>query len=66
MMGLDRVADGTGPGLAPVDPAPDFVGLARAFGVEACRVADPEELAARIRDGFANPRPLLIDATVGV
>ncbi len=47
-----------------VEPAVDFVGLARSFGVEAHRMTEPEELAERIRDSLDREEPLLLDATI--
>lgn len=47
-----------------VEPAVDFVGLARAFGVDAHRVAEPEELAERVHDSLDREEPLLLDVTI--
>jgi len=51
-------------GLDVVRPEIDLVGLARAFGVEACRVEDPDELSDRVRESFTRDRPLLIDVPI--
>lgn len=45
-------------------PEIDFVSLARAFGVEAHRVREPEELEERIGAGLASARPLLLDVVI--
>jgi benzoylformate decarboxylase len=47
-----------------VDPAIDFVGLARSFGVEAHRITEPEELAAQVHDALDREEPLLLDVTI--
>ena len=47
-----------------VEPEVDFVGLARAFGVEAYRVAEPDELSDRVRDFLADPKPILFDVPI--
>ncbi len=45
-------------------PEIDFVGLAQSFGVEACRVADPDELSDRLRQSLSGDRPVLIDVPI--
>jgi benzoylformate decarboxylase len=44
-----------------VDPEIDMVGLARAMGVNARRISEPEELANCVRDSLHGDQPLLID-----
>jgi len=44
---------------------PDFVKLAESFGIDAVRVASPDELGAAIARGIAKGAPLLIDCPVG-
>lgn len=44
---------------------PDFVALARAFGVDGLRVATPAALTAAIRDAATGDRPILIEVPVG-
>ncbi len=51
-------------GLDLAGPEIDFVGLAQALGVNACRVASPEELTDRVRTGLAGNTPILIDAPI--
>lgn len=52
------------PGMNLVGPEIDYVGLAQAFGVKACRVTEPEALAEAVRAAFANGEPFLIDAVL--
>jgi acetolactate synthase-1/2/3 large subunit len=42
-------------------PRIDWVALAQAYGVRACRVDQVQALEAALRDGFARPGPLLIE-----
>ena len=44
---------------------PDFVKMAESFGIDAVRVASPDELGAAISRGIAKGAPLLIDCPVG-
>lgn len=44
---------------------PDFVKLAESFGIEAVRVASPDELGQAIARGIARGGPMLIDCPVG-
>jgi benzoylformate decarboxylase len=45
-------------------PEIDFVGLAKSLGVDACRVADADELAARVRDSLNQQRLVLFDVPI--
>jgi benzoylformate decarboxylase len=47
-----------------VGPEVDFVGLARAFGVEAHHVAEPDELSDRLQAALRGSKPLLLDVPV--
>jgi len=47
-----------------VEPEIDFVGLARALGVQAQRVTGPGELSERVYDAFAGSEPVLLDVIV--
>ncbi|MGA7808610.1 ubiquinone-dependent pyruvate dehydrogenase [Bradyrhizobium sp.] len=40
---------------------PDFAAMARAMGIHAIRVEDPEELPNAVRDGFAQDGPVVLD-----
>lgn len=42
-------------------PRIDWVALAQAYGVRACRVAEVQALQDALREGFARPGPLLIE-----
>ena len=46
------------------DPEIDFVHLARSFGLEARRVAEPQDIAPALREAFASGRPNLVDLRV--
>ncbi|MCI0640179.1 MAG: thiamine pyrophosphate-dependent enzyme [Gemmataceae bacterium] len=52
------------PGMNLTGPDVDFVGLARALGVEAHRVMEPQELSDRARAGLASASPVLLDAKI--
>lgn len=47
-----------------VHPEIDFVGLSRSFGVEAHRIAEPEELSARVRESLSGDKPQLFEAVI--
>jgi len=64
VMGLPRMVDKEYLGMDLVDPEVDFTGLARAFGVEAHRVCEPDELSERVRDGLAGTKPILLDVPI--
>ncbi len=44
---------------------PDFVMLARSFGIEGVRVTTPEQLRDVVADAVRDPRPILIEVPVG-
>lgn len=52
------------PGINISGPAVDFVGLARSLGVQAERIAEPEQLTARLRTTLAGDRPYLIEVPI--
>lgn len=52
------------PGLTLGNPAVDFVGLAQSLGVEAHRVADPDDLAGRVQKSLASGQPVLLEAPI--
>ncbi len=51
-------------GLDVVDPAIDYVGLARSLGVAACRVSEPEELTEAVRASLAGDAPQVIEVPI--
>ena len=51
-------------GMDLVDPKVDFVGLAKAMGMAAERIAEPEALAPALQRAFASPGPKLLDVVV--
>jgi benzoylformate decarboxylase len=63
-MQLPQAMAGHYRGLDITGPDVDMVALARAFGVEAVRVTDPDELTERLRASLAGDRPLLIDVPI--
>ena len=44
--------------------APDFVKLAEAYGAVGLRAQKPDEVEAVIREGFASPKPVIMDFVV--
>jgi benzoylformate decarboxylase len=48
-------------GMDLQQPEVDFVGLARALGVEAQRVSEPDELSELVKESLAGDRPRLFD-----
>ena len=62
LMGLERVAAGCD--MEVTDPAVDFVGLARSFGVEALRVAEPQAVSETLAEALRRSEPLLIEVPV--
>jgi benzoylformate decarboxylase len=51
-------------GLDVTGPEIDYVQLARAFGIEAKRISEPDELCAAVEAGLRGDRPLLIDVPI--
>jgi len=52
-------------GLDVVDPAIDYVALARSLGLAACRVSEPDELSDRVALALAGDAPQLIEVAIG-
>jgi benzoylformate decarboxylase len=63
-MGLPRALEGKFEGMDLAGPEIDMVGLARSMGVEAHRVAEPDELAARVAESFGRRAPILFDVPI--
>jgi benzoylformate decarboxylase len=51
-------------GLDVVDPAVDYVGLARSLGVAARRVSEPEDLTEAVRASLAGDAPQVIEVPI--
>ncbi|MCS6851796.1 MAG: thiamine pyrophosphate-binding protein [Gemmataceae bacterium] len=64
LMPLPEMARKNYVALDLTNPEIDFVSLARAFGVEAHRVAEPDELADRLSSAWKDPRPILLDVPI--
>jgi benzoylformate decarboxylase len=64
VMNLPNMNDPRCPGLDLVNPAVDFVGLARAFGVEAERLAEPDALSDDVRAALSSGKPRLIEVPI--
>ena len=63
-MGLPNAAQARFEGMDLSEPEIDLVGLARSLGVEAERIDEPEELAARVSHSLAGDRPRLFDVRI--
>ena len=68
-LNLDRYRGGSAPGrdyphLDLVEPAPDFVALARGFGLRAERIEAPARVAPALIEAFAAGQPCLLDVRV--
>ncbi|HEV8003176.1 MAG TPA: thiamine pyrophosphate-binding protein [Planctomycetaceae bacterium] len=63
-MALPRATEGRFEGMDIAKPEVDMVSLARSLGVEAHRVTDPDELAARVQESFGREMPILFDVPV--
>jgi benzoylformate decarboxylase len=61
---LPRAKQGQYEGLDLTGPEIDYVGLAQAFGVEAHRITEPDELADRVSAAFRGNRPILFDVPI--
>jgi benzoylformate decarboxylase len=64
VMDLPRLRDPDCPGMNINQPAVDYVGLARAFGVEAHRITEPDELSDRVRESWSRNKPLLLEVPI--
>lgn len=63
-LGLPAAAAGKFLGLDLTEPEVDLVGIARAMGVEAHRVSEPDELAQRVSESLGGDRPRLFDVPI--
>jgi len=64
VLSLSELNDPKCPGINLVGPEVDYIGLARAFGVEASRVTEPDQLSDLLRQSFAGSRPRLIEVPI--
>lgn len=64
VMALPELRDPACPGMNLVQPEIDFVGLAKAFGVEAQRITEPDELSDAVRASFTADKPRLFDVPI--
>jgi benzoylformate decarboxylase len=63
-LGLDSAKRDLYPGMDLVDPEIDYLGLARALGVRAERVDEPDALRDVLRACLAHPGPSLVDVAI--
>ncbi len=63
-IGLPHALAGQYVGLDLTEPEVDMVGLARAFGVRAERVTEPDQLVAAVQEAWQRNEPTLIDAPI--
>jgi benzoylformate decarboxylase len=63
-MGLRHAQAGQFVGMDLEPPVIDFLALARALGVQACRITEPEELSDTLRSLWRDPAPWLIDVPI--
>lgn len=61
---LPSACEGRFMGLDLDRPAIDYVGLAQSLGVAACRISEPDELSAVVRQSLAGDVPQLIEVPV--
>jgi len=64
VMGLSALTRRDAPAMDLIEPEVDFVGLATAFGVEAHRVTEPEDLSERLRHALYRTEPILLDVPI--
>ncbi|MGQ0634526.1 MAG: thiamine pyrophosphate-binding protein [Planctomycetaceae bacterium] len=64
VMSLPELYDPRCPGMEMTRPPVDYVGLARAFGVEAVKLSEPEQITERVRNSLAGDRPLLVEVPI--
>lgn len=61
MLGLPNAAAGKHLGMDLNEPTIDFVALAKAYGVDAVRITEPDELGDAVRESLSSDKPKLID-----
>jgi benzoylformate decarboxylase len=63
-LNLPRAGAGRFLGMDLVEPEIDFVSLAKALGVDAVRISEPDALCEAVATSLAGDRPLLIDVPI--
>ncbi|MBX3413143.1 MAG: hypothetical protein KF708_10680 [Pirellulales bacterium] len=63
-LGLPEAKAGRFLGMDLVEPEVDFIGLAQSLGVQAERITDPDELAAKVKAGLSADGPRLFDVPI--
>jgi thiamine pyrophosphate-dependent acetolactate synthase large subunit-like protein len=63
-LGLESAKRGVYPGMDLVSPEIDYGGLARALGVRAERVENPQHLREVLAACVAHPGPALVDVAI--
>jgi benzoylformate decarboxylase len=64
VMALPELRDPACPGMNLVKPEVDFVGLARAFGVEAQRITEADQLSDLVREALSAGKPRLLEVAI--
>jgi benzoylformate decarboxylase len=64
VLAMPELRDPRCPGMSLSAPEVDFVGLARAFGVEAHRIEAPDQLGEALCESFARNKPCLLDVRI--
>lgn len=64
VLAMPVLRDPACPGMNLTGPEVDFVGLAKAFGVEAVRLTEPDAVSDAVRASLAGDAPLLIDVPI--
>jgi benzoylformate decarboxylase len=64
MLGLPNANRGNFLGMDLGEPAVDYLGLAKSFGVEAVRITEPDALSDALRESLAGDRPRVIEVPI--
>ncbi|HEY2881015.1 MAG TPA: thiamine pyrophosphate-dependent enzyme [Pirellulales bacterium] len=63
-MNLPHAKAGQFEGMDLIEPEVDMVGIAKALGIDAIRVTEPDELSEALKVSFAGNKPRLIDVPI--
>lgn len=63
-LGLEQASQGKFIGLDLNEPEVDFLGLAKALGVEARRIESPDQLEAELAASWSRTTPILLDVPI--